>query len=110
MIGSITHELRTPLNSSKNAIEMLEGQVAEELEKHLKTAKTSNRMLLSLIGDILDLTRLEAGQFELRSETFKIKSLVDLLDELFRFQMERKGIQLLFDVDPCVMHTSMHSD
>ena len=61
MIGSITHELRTPLNSSTNAIEMLEGKVSADLEKHLKAAKTSNRMLKSLIEDILDLTRMEKG-------------------------------------------------
>ena len=85
MLGSITHELRTPLNSSTNAIEMLEGNVPKQMEKHLKAAKTSNRMLSSLIEDILDLTRLETGHFELTMESFRIKDLVDNLDDLFGF-------------------------
>ena len=85
MLGSITHELRTPLNSSTNAIEMLEGQVTADQEKQLKTVKTSNQMLSSLIEDILDLTRLEAGQFQLNKERFSIKEVVHQLDDLFRF-------------------------
>ena len=85
MLGSITHELRTPLNSSTNAIEMLEGNVPAQMEKHLKTAKTSNKMLSSLIEDILDLTRLETGHFELNMESFRIKDLVDNIDDLFGF-------------------------
>ena len=85
MLGSVTHELRTPLNASTNAIEMLEGQVPPEYAKHLKTAKTSNRLLKSLVEDILDLTRLETGNFELHMEHFRLGELVDLLDDLFGF-------------------------
>ena len=65
MIGSITHELRTPLNSSTNALELLEGRVPPDCVRQLKTAKTSNRLLSALIEDILDLTRIEEGHFEL---------------------------------------------
>ena len=85
MIGSITHELRTPLNSSTNALELLEGRVPPDCMRHLKTAKTSNRLLSALIEDILDLTRIESGQFELNKSRFRVKALVELLDELFRF-------------------------
>ena len=80
------------LERKTTTIEMLEGRVAPYLEKHLKAAKTSNRMLRSLIEDILDLTRLEEGQFDLNMEHFRIGVLSDLLDELFRYQLERKGL------------------
>ena len=110
MLGSVTHELRTPLNSSTTAIEMLEGRLPPELEKHLKTAKTSNKMLRSLIEDILDLTRLEFGRFELNKERFRIKDIVDLLHELFHDQMGRKGIQLIFDVRAEALNTRIFSD
>ena len=85
MIGSITHELRTPLNSSTNALELLEGCVPPDCLRHLKTAKTSNRLLSALIEDILDLTRIEEGHFELNKARFRIRVFVELLDELFRF-------------------------
>ena len=92
MLGSVTHELRTPLNSSTNAISMMEGRVPKDLEKHLRTAKTSNKMLGMLVEDILDLTRLKFGRFQLNYETFSIRVLVQMIDELFRFQMERKKL------------------
>ena len=83
MIGSITHELRTPLNSSINALTLLEENVLAAGLRHLKTAKTSNRLLSALIEDILDLTRLEAGEFRLQLTRFRLRVIVELIDELF---------------------------
>ena len=67
-------------------------------------------MLKSLIEDILDLTRLEEGQFELNMDTFKIKELVDLLKDLFGFQLEKKGLAMIIDVSDETNNKRIHSD
>ena len=97
MIGSITHELRTPLNSSINALELLEEHVPEEFKRYLRIARTSNKQLASLIEDILDLTRLENGEFSLNLHVFKLRLVADAIVELFEFQLEAKGLQLVVD-------------
>ena len=97
MIGSITHELRTPLNSSINALELLEDHVPPESRKYLRIAKTSNKLLGSLIEDILDMTRIENGEFSLNIIVFKLRKVADLVVELFEFQIEAKGLRLVVD-------------
>ena len=110
MIGSITHELRTPLNSSTNALTLLEDFMLPGGLRHLKTAKTSNRLLSALVEDILDLTRLEAGEFRLAMMPFQVRAIVELIDELFRFQIMTKRLQLVLDVEADVLELQLHSD
>ena len=94
MFGSVTHEFRTPLNSSINALDFLEGKVAPEAVPHLRTAKSSNRILLSLIEDILDLTRLDANEFQLNKKRFRVREIAKFVDSLFRFQVRLRRTYL----------------
>ena len=110
MIGSITHEFRTPLNSSINALELLEEHVPEEFKKYLRIAKTSNKLLASLIEDILDLTRLEKGEFTLNVNVFKLRSIAHDIVELFEFQIEAKGLKLIVDASEQTLSSIFSSD
>ena len=110
MIGSITHEFRTPLNSSINALELLEEHVPEEFKKYLRIARTSNKLLASLIEDILDLTRLEKGEFTLNVNVFKLRSIAHDIVELFEFQIEAKGLKLIVDASEQTLSSIFSSD
>ena len=110
MIGSITHEFRTPLNSSINALELLEEHVPQEFKKYLRIAKISNKLLAALIEDILDLTRLEKGEFRLNEYAFKLRSVTNIIVELFEFQMEAKGLRLIIDASEKTLNSIVTAD
>ena len=110
MFSSVTHELRTPLNSSINALDLLEGNVPEEFEQYLRVAKTSNKLLLALVEDILDLTRLEGGRFSLNTAFFKLGKVAELVHELFCFQVEARGLRFEVYMTRCVGELRIFSD
>jgi signal transduction histidine kinase len=77
-LANMSHELRTPLNSiigfSKVLLNRLDGDLTERQDAYVRSVHNSSRHLLELINSILDFSRIEAGKFEMRSES------VDLLD------------------------------
>lgn len=80
-LSNMSHELRTPLNAIIGYSEMLQEEM-EDLELHdlapdLRKISTAGQHLLSLINDVLDISKIEAGKMELMLETFDIASLID---------------------------------
>jgi len=87
-LASMSHELRTPLNAILGFSELLEDQSAGPLNdkqsRFVEHIRTGARHLLQLINDILDLSRIEAGQLELQLEDFKLYSVVPEVISLIR--------------------------
>jgi len=85
--------LRTPLNAILGYSALLEQVVQNDRGKgYLKSIGTSGRALLAIINDILDLTRAESGRIELVPMPFEIRGLLDDLTDIFRFNVEEKGL------------------
>jgi len=97
-LSNMSHELRTPLNSvialSGVLSRRLSGQVPEEEYSYLSVIERNGRQLLSLINDILDLSRIEAGREEIELNRFNVRELVNEVIEMIGPQASQKNISL----------------
>jgi signal transduction histidine kinase len=105
-LANMSHELRTPLNAilgfSEVLAERMFGEVNEKQAEYLQDILSSGRHLLSLINDILDLSKVEAGRLELELGRFYLPTALDNALTLVRERATRHGISLTQTVDPGV--------
>ncbi len=101
-LASMSHELRTPLNSiigfTGIILQGMSGEVNEEQRKQLTMVKNSASHLLSLINDVLDISRIEAGKVELTVEEFSLNDVVREVVETLSSAASEKGLELLTEV------------
>jgi GAF domain-containing protein/anti-sigma regulatory factor (Ser/Thr protein kinase) len=102
-LANMSHELRTPLNAiigfSEVLSERMFGELNEKQEEYLKDIYASGTHLLSLINDILDLSKIEAGRMELELTDFHLPTALDSALTLVRERAGRRGIALQMNVD-----------
>jgi signal transduction histidine kinase len=105
-LSTISHELRTPLNSIIGFTEIvlhgLSGPLNEEQRKQLGIVHESSRLLLGLINEVLDLSRIEAGRLQFNIGPFDLGELLRGHVEALRPQCREKGLELVCDVAPNV--------
>ena len=103
-LSNMSHELRTPLNAiigfSEVLLERMFGEMNEKQEDYLKDIHSSGQHLLSLINDILDLAKVEAGRMELNLATFHLPTAIDNALALIRERALRHGISISAEIDP----------
>ena len=104
-LANMSHELRTPLNAiigfSEVLAERLFGEINDKQAEYLADILESGRHLLSLINDILDLSKIEAGRMELEVAEFDLPAAVNHCVNLVRERAQRGGIALACNVDGC---------
>jgi len=102
-LANMSHELRTPLNAIIGFSEVLNermfGELNEKQEEYLKDIYSSGQHLLSLINDILDLSKVEAGRMELEVTDFDLPVAIDNALILVRERASRRGITLGCAID-----------
>ncbi|MFA9388902.1 MAG: PAS domain S-box protein [Prolixibacteraceae bacterium] len=92
-LANVSHEIRTPMNAIIGFSEILLDKITDfKLKEHLKTILSSGRTLLSLINDILDLSKIEAGRLEVEYEAMHYTSLVKDIEQLFLPKIQQKGL------------------
>ncbi|NDC64265.1 MAG: HAMP domain-containing protein, partial [Planctomycetia bacterium] len=101
-LATMSHELRTPLNSIIGFSDVLGSITAldEKQQRYVQNIRSSGRMLLEMINDILDLAKIEAGKMEVRPSTFRLESVVSAQCDMARPLAERKKIDLAFEIGP----------
>ncbi|MBI3414119.1 MAG: response regulator [Verrucomicrobia bacterium] len=100
-LANMSHEIRTPMNAILGFSELLRTQMAASKDRnYLDAISSSGRTLLTLINDILDLSKIEAGKLELQYEPVCVARLVDEIQKLFSIKAGEKGIKLLAEIDP----------
>jgi signal transduction histidine kinase len=105
-LANMSHELRTPLNAvigfSEVLLQRMFGTLNDKQDEYLKDIYASGQHLLSLINDILDLSKIEAGRMELAPAPFHLPSALDNAVTLVKERAGRHGIALRLDIDPAL--------
>jgi two-component system cell cycle sensor histidine kinase PleC len=104
-LATMSHELRTPLNAIIGFSEIMVGQIFGPLGtpryvEYCQDVHTSAQHLLSLINDILDSAKVEAGKYELREEPIDLVQVIDAASRLMRERASKKGIALSLEAAP----------
>ena len=103
-LANMSHELRTPLNAvigfSEVLLQRMFGELNDKQDEYLKDIYASGQHLLSLINDILDLSKIEAGRMELAPAPFHLPSTLENAVTLVKERAGRHGIALELDIDP----------
>eukprot|EP00344_Euplotes_crassus_P005211 CAMPEP_0197002316 /NCGR_PEP_ID=MMETSP1380-20130617/6834_1 /TAXON_ID=5936 /ORGANISM="Euplotes crassus, Strain CT5" /LENGTH=191 /DNA_ID=CAMNT_0042420385 /DNA_START=1 /DNA_END=573 /DNA_ORIENTATION=- len=134
MFASASHEFRTPLNaiihsynfikeSFQELVKILDERIDSNLEenreiqfhtenisKFLKTGATSSVLLLALVQDILNLSRIENGNITTKFEYFSVPELVEDVHSLFAVQCENKRVDLLIECEDALHHCEVSTD
>jgi len=99
-LATMSHEIRTPLNAVIGFAEFLRepGYSDAERDSYVQGILNSSNALLALINDILDLSKIQAGMMPFRGGSCDLGRLFSELDTIFRFESEKKGICLRYDI------------
>jgi len=98
-LANMSHEIRTPMNAIIGFSELLEENIQNEKDKdvYVKLIRKNSDMLLSLINDIVDISKIEAGEVVLKHKTFNINKVLLELSAIFKPQATLKGLNFLYE-------------
>lgn len=101
-LANMSHEIRTPMNSILGFSELLEDEKSEDLQtQYLKIIQNNGTSLLNLLDDLIDLSKIEAGDFVVNNVKFKVNDLFAELKETYSKELERRkksGVHLNYDL------------
>lgn len=98
-LASMSHEIRTPMNAIMGFSEIMLGKVEDSrLSHYLETILMSGKSLLTLINDILDLSKVEAGKLELQYGPVSMHGLTHEVKSLFAHKVKEKGLNLIIQI------------
>lgn len=98
-LATMSHEIRTPLGALLGNVELLEGSpLTPQQQEYLKDCKSASQMLLQVINDVLDISKIEAGKLELVSDVFSISSMARQLVRMFSATARQKRLDLTYSL------------
>lgn len=100
--SSMSHEIRTPINSilGLNEIILRQQDASDEIKKDAANIQGAGKMLLALVNDILDISKIEAGKMDIVPVNYSVSSLVSEIVNMVWLRAEQKGLKLKVEIDP----------
>ena len=100
-LAVITHEIRTPMNAVVSSLNFLRRTPLDDEQKaHIKMLESASDVLLGLLNDVLDLSRIEAGKMSFERQPVDVAEMLGGLEALFRAQVNEKGLTLRVSIAP----------
>jgi PAS domain S-box-containing protein len=98
-LANMSHEIRTPMNAVLGYTELLSSMLVDKVQKnYIESIKTSGRSLLTLINDILDLSKIEAGRLDLEYDYIDSRHFFSEFERIFSLKASEKGIEFITDI------------
>ena len=110
MLANVSHEFRTPLNSMSMSLYLMKDSVSKKMAKFHRIASSSCDILKGLVEDILDLSKIESGVFEIEKTVFSFMDLFAEVKEIFELQANGKGLNLEFNIEKPLRNIKVLSD
>ncbi|WP_320922475.1 ATP-binding protein [Hungatella sp.] len=100
-LSRMSHEIRTPMNAiiGMTNVSILSGEATPGLERNLKQIESSSKFLLSLLNDVLDMSKIESEKMYLDMGIFNLEDIVSRLKDMFIVQADKKQIRLSFQIE-----------
>ncbi|MFN6487226.1 MULTISPECIES: ATP-binding protein [unclassified Nostoc] len=103
-LSNMSHELRTPLNIILGFTQLLlrNRSLNSQQQEYLDTINRSGEDLLTLINDVLEMSKIEAGRITLNETNFDLYGLLDRLQQMFALKAQSRGLKLIFERSPTI--------
>lgn len=99
-LAKMSHEIRTPINGILGMNEMILCESSDtDIQEYASDVKESSMVLLSVVNEILDSSKIESGKMELVEERYSIGSLLNNIFNMISIKAKEKGLELIFDID-----------
>jgi len=99
-LATMSHEIRTPMNAVLGFTNILESMLIEKkAQSYVQAIASSGKTLLSLINDILDLSKIEAGKLEINLEPVDLAAVVQDIQQIFQHKADQQGLELIAQID-----------
>ncbi|NNK81167.1 MAG: response regulator, partial [Flavobacteriales bacterium] len=99
-LSNMSHEIRTPLNAIMGFTDLLSGTALDHTQRsHIDTVARATKNLTVIVNDILDVSKLESGRFELEKQPFQLEKMLKHVVQLQSVKAKEKGIKLMSSID-----------